>query len=134
MTPRGVVGEASGDIAMTASPKRDQASALGEAGPDGKRIRTVGALAVVDEHQAAGSTARNRDVDSMDPEKVQRAKAKELGKLRKFESYEPVHESTAVPEMVAAGGKKISTRWEIHEADGEVKARFVCRALGMKPN
>lgn len=67
------------------SPKRDDLEAVDddeEATEGGKRMRLVGALAVVDQELTFGQTLKNRDVTTMDEELVLAAKQKELEKLR----------------------------------------------------
>lgn len=68
-------------------------------GDGGKRMRFVGALAVVDEDLTFGQTLKNRDVSTMDEQLVVATKAKELDKLRRFNVFTVVDADVGIVEM-----------------------------------
>jgi len=82
-------------------------------------------LAVVDEEQEA--PGRNRDVTSMDPKGVEEAKKLELDRFESFGVYEDAPRAAALADCKKNGGKHITTRWEIQELGGQIRARFVAR-------
>ena len=89
---------------------------------------------MVDEELPGGSAARHSDVSRMCPEKVRKAKADELDKLISFGAFRAAPRREAEAELKQRGGRRISTRWEIGDTGGVVKARFVCREFATTPS